>query len=556
MASVTNENGRRSIQFVGEDEKRRTIRLGKCDQRCAEGVKLHIERMAESKRTGMPLHSDTATWLASIGDDLRERIARTGLITSLGAAQVKAALTISSMTDAYIERRTADMKPWSIKMLKQARGKLTGFYGGDKPVLEITVADAQDFRRSLASKHSVAYVAKIVILSRQFFKDAVDRELIAKNPFAKVKAGSQRNPQRQRFISCAVIDKAIEHAPNAEWKLIIALARYGGVRVPSEVLALRWEDVNWTQGKVLIRSSKTEHHLGKESRLIPLYPELKPYLLAAFEQAEEGAVFAVRRYRDPAVNIRTQFLRILGAAGIEPWPKLFQNLRSSRQTELTEKWPAHVVCAWMGNSEVVAREHYLQITDEHFARAAGGDGKAEAVGAEPAAEPAPEVGAKSGAESGAVPAGFVSQPLASTRSDNILTPDPATLCETTQVDASACKTTSMGAEGFEPSKAEPSDLQSDPFDHFGTRPGFWPTRRRHATAMGSMRDGRHRCNDRPTTLWLRRASYCASRKSNWKSTARLLGLLTVIWSWILASSCMVCQDSLKIDWPLASNHVT
>jgi 3-dehydro-L-gulonate 2-dehydrogenase len=28
----------------------------------------------------------------------------------------------------------------------------------------------------------------------------------------------------------------------------------------------------------------------------------------------------------------------------------------------------------------------------------------------------------------------------------------------------------MGAEGFEPSKAEPSDLQSDPFVHFGTRP--------------------------------------------------------------------------------------
>jgi hypothetical protein len=31
----------------------------------------------------------------------------------------------------------------------------------------------------------------------------------------------------------------------------------------------------------------------------------------------------------------------------------------------------------------------------------------------------------------------------------------------------------MGAEGFEPSKAEPSDLQSDPFVHFGTRPTFF-----------------------------------------------------------------------------------
>jgi hypothetical protein len=31
----------------------------------------------------------------------------------------------------------------------------------------------------------------------------------------------------------------------------------------------------------------------------------------------------------------------------------------------------------------------------------------------------------------------------------------------------------MGAEGFEPSKAEPSDLQSDPFVHFGTRPMYF-----------------------------------------------------------------------------------
>ncbi len=28
----------------------------------------------------------------------------------------------------------------------------------------------------------------------------------------------------------------------------------------------------------------------------------------------------------------------------------------------------------------------------------------------------------------------------------------------------------VGREGFEPSKAEPADLQSAPFDHFGTDP--------------------------------------------------------------------------------------
>ena len=29
----------------------------------------------------------------------------------------------------------------------------------------------------------------------------------------------------------------------------------------------------------------------------------------------------------------------------------------------------------------------------------------------------------------------------------------------------------MGGAGFEPAKAEPSDLQSDPFDRFGNPPG-------------------------------------------------------------------------------------
>ena len=28
------------------------------------------------------------------------------------------------------------------------------------------------------------------------------------------------------------------------------------------------------------------------------------------------------------------------------------------------------MCAWLGNSEDVARDHYLQSTDEHFAKAA------------------------------------------------------------------------------------------------------------------------------------------------------------------------------------------
>jgi integrase len=429
MASVSNEQGRRAIQFVGTDDKRHTIRLGKCDQRTAEGVKLHVERLASAKKTGMPIHVDTVNWLGSIGDKLHSRIARRGLTSPRRQNAVNGPLTLARMLDAYIDRRRVDMKPWSITTLQQARDKLVNFFKADKPVSEITVADALDFKRQLSSQHSSAYVAKIVLRARQFFKDAVDGEILPRSPFSKVKAGSQKNPQRLRFISRATIDKAIEQVSDIEWKLILAFARYGGVRVPSEILALRWNDVLWDQSKILIRASKTEHHVGKESRLIPLFPELKPLLLLAFAHAEEGAVYVITRYRDPSANLRTQFLRILAKAKIEPWPKLFQNLRSSRQTELTETWPAHVVCAWIGNSEVVARDHYLQITDEHFAKASSG------------------VEDQGGAESAAR---GTSQDVAPSPDDKSSSSEVATSNDEMREGAKSCEEESMGDTGLEP----------------------------------------------------------------------------------------------------------
>ena len=102
----------------------------------------------------------------------------------------------------------------------------------------------------------------------------------------------------------------------------------------------------------------------------PLFPELRPYLEAVWCEAPEGATHFITRYRDPAQNLRTTFQKIIHRAGLKPWPKLFQNLRSSRQTELEESYPSHVVCAWMGNSWTVAQKNYLQVTDEHFAKAA------------------------------------------------------------------------------------------------------------------------------------------------------------------------------------------
>ena len=53
------------------------------------------------------------------------------------------------------------------------------------------------------------------------------------------------------------------------------------------------------------------------------------------------------------------------------WPKVFQNLRASRENELMQVYPAHVVMEWIGHTASVAQSHYLKVTDDDFERASG-----------------------------------------------------------------------------------------------------------------------------------------------------------------------------------------
>jgi hypothetical protein len=221
------------------------------------------------------------------------------------------------------------------------------------------------------------------------FQDAVDRKLIPENPVKGLKAGSMENRERLEFVPNETIERVIAKCPDAEWKLIFALSRFQGMRVPSETNALRWSDVDWDRGRMTVRASKTEKQ-GKATRAVPIFPRTLPYLRDVFELARAGATYAIVAHRGE--NLRTTALKIIDKAGAAPWPRLFQNLRSSRETELAREFPMHVVCDWIGNTEKVAMKHYLQTTDAHFDQAAG---KSAASGAADTAghdrtKPAPE----------------------------------------------------------------------------------------------------------------------------------------------------------------------
>ena len=114
-----------------------------------------------------------------------------------------------------------------------------------------------------------------------------------------------------------------------------------------------------------VRSSYTL----KEKSTLPT-AAVSRQILEIPSELRAGATYCVTRYRQANCNLRTQAHRIIRTAGLKPWPRTFQNLRASPETELTESFPVHTVVAWLGSIQPVAMKHFLQVTEEYFAHAA------------------------------------------------------------------------------------------------------------------------------------------------------------------------------------------
>lgn len=365
MATIGNDpSGRKRILFECPDSgKRRTVRLGKCDLKTAQLIRGHVEHLLTAKLTGTAPPQATAQWVADLGEPLRSRLAKAGLIEAAQAMP-----TLRAWCQNYIAGRT-DLAPRSIALLEHATRLMCEFFGPDRPIDRITPADAEAFSRWPKLGQASNTIRKRVGWGKQFLRAAVRARLIAHNPFDGLAANTRPDRSRDCFIDRDTLAKLLDACPDAEWRAILALARYGGLRCPSEVLALEWGHILWDNDKMTVPCVKTASTTGEVYRVVPLFPEVRTALTELFELAPEGSRHVITRYRSWEQNLRTQFSRICRKAGVLIPPKPFINLRASRATELVEEFPSHVCARWLGHSEKIADAHYRQVNEQHYARA-------------------------------------------------------------------------------------------------------------------------------------------------------------------------------------------
>jgi len=373
MASL-NKNGRLQWKCPVTGD-RREAKIGEFKDKKLIGItKSRIEQLIEAVQHGKEPDAAVKEWVAEQSAERREKLAQAGLLGKTGGTLP----TISVQFDRFIACQSTGVKPQSIRLSMDTKKDAITYFGENHDVRNITVGTAKDFVAWLKSKRSVPLaantVAKRASIMRQLFRYLLDHEITRRNPFEDKgiqKRVGTRSKKRKIHLSNSLCLRIAAHLKHKDEELcaMFSLCRWGGLR-HGEARAMEWNQVDFDSKTITVLSPKTENK-GKELRVIPMFPELESCLIDLYTHAREGEPCLFPSYVQKTEQCDTSKLEYATrAVGETPWVCPWQNLRSTRENELLrEGFSRHLVHQWIGHTEGVAEEYYLEVLPEDLAQA-------------------------------------------------------------------------------------------------------------------------------------------------------------------------------------------
>lgn len=282
----------------------------------------------------------------------------------------QARVTLAELWGRFSAAKT--IKPSTEAVHDRVRRCMLEHFKPGTPIETIGPERAEAWVRALAdSGLAVATRSKYLHISKQLFRRAVRWDLITRSPFEDIKPGPQVNPKRQRYITRAELEALLSACPDDEWRCILALARLGALRVPSELVHLDWDSIDFEAGRMVVWSVKTEGHGdGHQMRVVPIAPRLAEILRAARPEGASAMARVVPSV-DRQSNLRTGLRRIYTKASLTPPPKPFVNMRASMATDWAQAFGGAAAAKFCGHGVQIAVRHYHQVPEDIFAKAAG-----------------------------------------------------------------------------------------------------------------------------------------------------------------------------------------
>ena len=270
--------------------------------------------------------------------------------------------TVYEYLGKYIEGRSYAIEPSTASEYRRVREKLLGDEFGGIRLDELKATDVEQWVGSLAKRYAPSTVRKALVLVRSMLSQAVERELIRKNPARSVKGPriTASRPNALDGSGRAKVTSFIAIDPASPTNVGFALALYLGMR-EEEICGLQWRHVDLETRTISIERAighkkdgkgKNEDYLkatknGSSRRTLPIPDPL----LSPLSERRRHCIGASMRYgleledmfvigRDdgtwmPTHYISTQWRKtagILGLVGTEGKRPTFHDLRHTFAT--------------------------------------------------------------------------------------------------------------------------------------------------------------------------------------------------------------------------------
>jgi integrase len=293
-------------------------------------------------------------------------------LTRLGLYDLPLKRTVKELWDAFLKEHSEMHEP-THKTYLHTQTRFFRFFNPNELVGALTQERMKEWKQFLLEEmnYAEATVAGTITKAKTVFNWAKSQKWLAKSPLDHVGRGSYRNETNDRFVSREEYHKLLNACRCQEWRVILTLARIGGLH-PNEIVTLRWSDIDKSTHRFRVFNSKLRRLERLYQREVPLFPEITEELEKLQATQKDKGEYVIHRYSGQDThNWWRHYTLIAQRAGIETIPRPFDNMRASRATEVYNKYGAKIASVWLGHSVKTALQYYLMVTDNDYATAAG-----------------------------------------------------------------------------------------------------------------------------------------------------------------------------------------
>src|SRR5438128_3973619 len=180
---------------------------------------------------------------------------------------------------------------------------------GNRPLGQITRTEIEAWRREKMARCRPATINRDLSRLRHMLNLAVEWELLEESPMQGMKFLRENNA-RTRYLSVGECHRLIDSCMAPHIRAIVTVALHTGMRL-GEILNLRWQDLDFSSGFILVRDSK-----NGQARPVPMHSMISTLLRSWPRLSNQDIVFTSVLTGGRIVDIRAGFLNACKRAGL------------------------------------------------------------------------------------------------------------------------------------------------------------------------------------------------------------------------------------------------